>query len=316
MTRELEACKGLLANVESKPLTDEQSRAVICFDNRVQVIASAGSGKTSTMVAKAVYAIHRKLVSPGSIVLMAFNKDAAAELQARIAASLERLEIDDVQIDTKTFHSLGLTIIAEATGRRPHVPDWAVENLLGLQKLSTIIDDLKDQSEAFRTHWDLFRLVFGRDISAASADDTFEAWDKEGQGRLISLKGDYVASQEERIIANWLFYNGIEYQYEPAYEHDTATVTHGQYFPDFFYPAINLYHEHFALDALGQPPEHFKDYLEGVIWKRETHKKLGTALIETTSHQMKVGEIFKHLGKTLTSRGLLLDPNPDRPIPD
>ncbi|VVQ10195.1 UvrD-helicase domain-containing protein [Pseudomonas fluorescens] len=316
MTRELEACKELLANVESKPLTDEQSRAVICFDNRVQVIASAGSGKTSTMVAKAVYAIHRKLVSPGSIVLMAFNKDAAAELQARIAASLERLEIDDVQIDTKTFHSLGLTIIAEATGRRPHVPDWAVENLLGLQKLSTIIDDLKDQSEAFRTYWDLFRLVFGRDISAASADDMFEAWDKEGQGRLISLKGDYVASQEERIIANWLFYNGIEYQYEPAYEHDTATVTHRQYFPDFFYPAVNLYHEHFALDALGQPPEHFKDYLEGVIWKRETHKKLGTALIETTSHQMKVGEIFKHLGKELTSRGLLLDPNPDRPIPD
>ena len=41
----------------------EQARAVVCFDNRVQVVASAGSGKTSTMVAKAAYALHRGLVA-------------------------------------------------------------------------------------------------------------------------------------------------------------------------------------------------------------------------------------------------------------
>ena len=315
MQRELEACKALLAAVESKPLTDEQSRAVICFDNRVQVIASAGSGKTSTMVAKAVYALHRTLVFPSAIVMLAFNKSAAEELQARVALSLERVGIEDIQIEAKTFHSLGLSIIAEATGRKPHVPDWAVENALGFQKLMTLVDDLKDQSEAFRMEWDLFRLVLGRDIPAAGDDQLFEAWDKEGLGRLVSLKGDHVASQEERVIANWLFYNGVEYQYERAYEHDTATVTHRQYFPDFFYPDINLYHEHFALDASGQAPEHFKGYVEGVKWKRETHQKMGTALIETTSHQLHSGEIFKHLSNELTARGLVLEPNPDRPIP-
>lgn len=315
MLRELEACKALLAGVESKPLTDEQSRAVICFDNRVQVIASAGSGKTSTMVAKAVYALHRKLVFPSSIVMLAFNKSAAEELQARVALSLERVAIEDVKIETKTFHSLGLSIIAEATGRKPHVPEWAVENILGFQKLVTIVDDLKDQLEDFRAEWDLFRLVLGRDIPAAGEDQLFEAWDKEGQGRLVSLNGDHVASQEERVIANWLFYNGVEYQYERSYEYDTATVVHRQYFPDFFYPEINLYHEHFALDASGQAPEHFKGYVEGVKWKRETHQKMGTALMETTSHQLHSGEIFKHLSNELTARGLVLDPNPDRPIP-
>lgn len=316
MQRELEACKALLAGVESKPLTDEQSRAAICFDNRVQVIASAGSGKTSTMVAKAVYALHRKLVFPGSIVMLAFNKAAAEELQARVALSLERVAIENVQIEAKTFHSLGLSIIAEATGRKPHVPEWAVENVLGFEKLMTIVDDLRDQSEEFREEWDLFRLVLGRDIPAAGEDQLFEVWDKEGQGRLVSLNGEHVASHEERVIANWLFFHGIDYQYERSYEHDTATVTHRQYFPDFFYPEINLYHEHFALDASGQAPEHFKDYVEGVKWKRETHKKMGTALMETTSHQLNCGEIFRHLSKELTARGLVLDPNPDRPIPD
>jgi DNA helicase-4 len=315
MLKELDACKNLLARVESKPLTDEQSRAVICFDNRVQVIASAGSGKTSTMVAKAIYALHRNLMSPNSIVMLAFNKDAAGELQDRVAKSLARLEIPDVEVQAKTFHSLGLSIIAEATGRKPHVPDWAVETLLGLQKLLTIVDDLKDGSEAFRTQWDMFRLVLGRDVPASGEDQLFEAWDKEGQGRLVSLNGEHVASQEERIIANWLFYNGIEYQYERPYEHDTANVTHRQYFPDFFYPGINLYHEHFALDASGRAPEHFKDYLEGVTWKRETHRSRGTLLMETTSYQLQSGGIFSHLSKELTSRGLILDPNPDRPIP-
>lgn len=315
MLKELDACRNLLARVESKPLTDEQSRAVICFDNRVQVIASAGSGKTSTMVAKAIYALHRNLMSPNSIVMLAFNKDAAGELQDRVAKSLARLEIPDVEVQAKTFHSLGLSIIAEATGRKPHVPDWAVETLLGLQKLLTIVDDLKDGSEAFRTQWDMFRLVLGRDVPASGEDQLFEAWDKEGQGRLVSLNGEHVASQEERIIANWLFYNGIEYQYERPYEHDTANVTHRQYFPDFFYPGINLYHEHFALDASGRAPEHFKDYLEGVTWKRETHRSRGTLLMETTSYQLQSGGIFSHLSKELTSRGLILDPNPDRPIP-
>lgn len=166
------------------------------------------------MVAKAVYALHRKLVFPSSIVMLAFNKSAAEELQARVALSLERVAIEDAKIETKTFHSLGLSIIAEATGRKPHVPEWAVENIPGFQKLVTIVDDLKDQSEDFRAEWDLFRLVLGRDIPAAGEDQLFEAWDKEGQGRLVSLNGDHVASQEERVIANWLFYNGVEYQYE------------------------------------------------------------------------------------------------------
>lgn len=51
------------------------------FDNRVQVIAAAGSGKTFTLVAKAGYALRRQIVAPERILLLAFNDDAAAELR-------------------------------------------------------------------------------------------------------------------------------------------------------------------------------------------------------------------------------------------
>ncbi|MCP8633419.1 hypothetical protein PUR31_02300 [Pseudomonas mosselii] len=50
MIRELDVCSDLLDNVESRELNDEQAKAVVCFDNLVQLIASAGSGNTSTMV--------------------------------------------------------------------------------------------------------------------------------------------------------------------------------------------------------------------------------------------------------------------------
>ena len=56
--------RSFFDRIEKTPLTDEQARAVICFDNRVQLVASAGSGKTSTMVAKAGWTIRKALAAP------------------------------------------------------------------------------------------------------------------------------------------------------------------------------------------------------------------------------------------------------------
>lgn len=42
-------------SIEKTTLRDEQARAVEWFDNRVQVLAAAGSGKTSVMVARAAF---------------------------------------------------------------------------------------------------------------------------------------------------------------------------------------------------------------------------------------------------------------------
>jgi DNA helicase-4 len=108
---------------------------------------------------------------------------------------------------------------------------------------------------------------------------------------------------------------GVDYLYERDYEYDTATADHRQYAPDFFYPAIGLYHEHFALNAQGNPPAHFEGYLEGVRWKRAEHERRGTQLIETTSHQLSHGKWEQYLERELTKRGIILNPNPERLIP-
>ncbi len=89
----------------------------------MQVVAAAGSGKTSTMVAKAAYAIDRGFVEPERIVMLAFNKDAAKELEERAQRTFDRLGMGNTVVEARTFHALGLAIIASATGRKPDIPN-------------------------------------------------------------------------------------------------------------------------------------------------------------------------------------------------
>ncbi|KAG1087431.1 hypothetical protein G6F40_013721 [Rhizopus arrhizus] len=222
----------------------------------------------------------------------------------------------DTVVEARTFHALGLAIIGKATGRKPDIPEWAIDATLGFNKLADLVDDLKDRSIHFRTQWDMFRLVFGRDLPPFCAEMMAAGYDRDGTPYIRTLQGERVKSLEECVIADWLFYNGVAYDYERRYEFDTATDTHRQYRPDFYYPDAALYHEHFALDANGQPPKHFDNYAEGMQWKRQQHLARGTALVETTSFGLRSGHALHDLAKTLGASDIELDPNPDRELPE
>lgn len=301
---ERQAARPLLDRVESRPLTDEQAHAVICFDNRVQVVAAAGSGKTSTMVAKAAYAIHRGYADPQQIVMLAFNKDAAKELQERADRAFARVGMSHAGVEARTFHALGLDIIARVTGRRPDVPDWAVDANLGLHKLAELVDQLKDRSHAFRTRWDMFRLVFGRDLPQLGGVMPADGWDKEGSGYVRTLRGERARSVEECVLADWLFYNGVNYDHGRTQTFDADTDVFRPQQPDFHYPDADLYHEHLDEDSHGAAP------------RRTTTGTVGARLIETTSHDLRMGWAFDDLAEALQAGGVVPDPNPDRDIPD
>ena len=51
--------KAFFDQIESRPLTDEQRRAVVTDDERNLVVAAAGSGKTSVIVAKAGWLVQK-----------------------------------------------------------------------------------------------------------------------------------------------------------------------------------------------------------------------------------------------------------------
>ena len=312
LQQELITQADFLSRIETQPLTDEQARAVLTFDNRVQVVAAAGSGKTSVMVARTAYAVTRGFVSPKRILLLAFNKDAAQELQERVSQRLGAVGIDSSGIRASTFHSFGLDVIGHATGSKPRPAPWLDENQ-GQEVLQSIVDSLKNSSPDFKYKWDFFRLLMA---NAPSAPDSGEPDNYDRTTKEIGLRtfdGKNVRSGGERLIANWLYLNGIEYKYEHPYSFRTASATHSQYRPDFYYPEADLWHEHWGLDSDGNPPPNFTGYLEDMEWKRQTHKSNGTMLAETTWFQIVHGSGFIELETQLNQFGIQTAWNPDRP---
>ncbi len=314
LAREPETRRRFLQTIERQPLTDEQARAVITFDNRVQVVAAAGSGKTSIMVARAAYAVLSGRVPADRILLLAFNKAAADELKQRVDARLSAAGIDPTGITATTFHAFGGHVIGRATGRKKRPAAW-LDGGQDVAMVSRIADELRDCSPDFRFKWDLYRLLFARvaDDPDGGDPDGYDYHSKQTGFR--TFNGSVVKSQGERLIADFLFLNGVKFAYEHPYFHDVADETHAQYRPDFYYPDVDVWHEHWALDRDGNPPEAFAGYAAGMAWKKSLHQRLGTTLIETTWADILDGKGFHPLAHELKAHGLTLDWNPDRPIP-
>lgn len=299
--------RSFFETVEKSPLTDEQMDACICMDDALQIVAAAGSGKTSTMIAKTGYVLQQGLAEPDQILLLAFNRDAAAELRQRVADRLADVEGTE-RLTAMTFNAFGRRVLSEVAGTMPSLAAWVGSTGQEVEKIVEIVDGLRGSNPEFAFEWDTFRTVYSRPAgTAGTSEDAASA-----SGTLHrTANGDYVRSKEERLIANWLFYQGVTYSYEREYEYPTATRDHGQYRPDFFYPDVDLYHEHFAIDDKGR--SHFgKQYEEGVAWKRRLHAERETTLVETTSQQIRKRQALPHVAGALSHRGQSMKYDPDR----
>ena len=84
-------------------------------------VAPAGSGKTTTLVARIAWLVATGS-DPSRITAVTFNKRAADEMASRVDAALEPLGLAPGAVRVKTFHALGREILADA--------DEAVEPLL------------------------------------------------------------------------------------------------------------------------------------------------------------------------------------------
>lgn len=79
----------------------EQAAAIASTNGNIQVIARAGSGKTRTLVTRAIFLQKHCQISPHELLLLAFNKKAAQEMKERLAQTL-----GDNLPHVMTFHAL------------------------------------------------------------------------------------------------------------------------------------------------------------------------------------------------------------------
>ncbi|WGK83766.1 DNA helicase IV [Vibrio aestuarianus] len=98
----------LFSQVERSPLNLSQQYAVLLNDDHNLILAGAGSGKTSVLTARVAYLLQSHLAQAEELLLVAFGRDAAKEMELRIDA---RIGMAAEQVRVNTFHQLGLKIL-------------------------------------------------------------------------------------------------------------------------------------------------------------------------------------------------------------
>lgn len=297
---ELAEVQEFMDTIESNPLTPEQRLAVVTDEDATLVLAGAGSGKTSVITAKAAYLIKRGIRQPDEILLMAFGKAAAAEMADRIE------ERSGAVVDALTFHALGNRIIREVESGSPALAAHASDDkLFGALLRDILFNDVASKPElgSLLLKWfSEFYWPYKSEWDFKTKDEYYQYVEAH---ELRTLKGDLVKSFEEWEIANWLYLNGIAYEYEPSYEHDLPENTRQVYTPDFRLTESGIYIEHFGVRRSKTADGSFllstapyvdrREYLAGMKWKREVHEEHGTTLVETYSYERVEGDLTRAL---------------------
>jgi DNA helicase II / ATP-dependent DNA helicase PcrA len=121
-------------------LAPDQRAAATARPGPVLCLAPAGSGKTTTLVARIAWLIDGG-AGPATIAAITFNRRAAAELAERLDDALAPLDLAPDAIRVRTFHALGLEILRDA-GR----PPIAIADRAGL--LARLFPDLDDAARS------------------------------------------------------------------------------------------------------------------------------------------------------------------------
>ena len=258
--QELSDFQRFFDQVESNPLTANQRKACVIDEQYNLVLAGAGTGKTSTMIGRAGYLIKAGIARPEKILMLAFARKAAEEMDERIQA---KLGINNLTV--KTFHSLGKQIITQVEGVVPAINKMAEDERLRTSFVDEQIQRLL-LDELYKSRFVTYFLRFSYPYKSAFNFKSLGEYNNYLlENEIRTLQGELVKSYEECEIANFLFRQGIVYQYEANYQVNTSGPDYRIYQPDFYLPEYGIYIEHFAVNEHNQTPPFIdqQSYLAG-----------------------------------------------------
>lgn len=309
--RQLEQFAFYFDTVESNPLTEKQRIACITDNDNNLLLAGAGTGKTSVMVGRSGYLIRSGLSEPEDILLLAYGKIAAKEMDERIK---DKLGIETIR--ASTFHSLGMKIIAEVENTKPTLSPFEDDSKAKFKWMSDTLEAFMLDAGYRDRLLEYFSSYYFVDKNPFDFKSEGAYLQYLNDNDICSMKGDRVKSYGEVVIANWLYRNGINYQYEAPYRFDVSTKEYRQYCPDFYLPDHDIYIEYYGTDEHGNTaPWIDKDrYQESIEWKRQTHDKYQTGYIEVFYHQHKRGELLSNLAAKLVEKDVQVAPLSDEAL--
>jgi len=305
--------------IESNPLTDTQKDAVLINENNNLILAGAGSGKTSVIMAKVSYLLKKNILQPSEILVLAFNKNAQEELE-------ERFKQKNISVQVKTFHSFGLSVIAQVLHQKPNLCPMS-ESPINMTKFikETIKELLASMGTFFESFLDFiayFSIPYKNEKEFNNRGEYYEyqknydmktlkhkiKLKSEQNGKsLTTLKQETVKSYQELVIANFLTLNSIKYLYEEPYKYKTYTTEKRQYIPDFYLPDYDIYIEHYGIDKNNKTAPYIDNekYLQSMQWKRNLHREKNTICIETYSYEFSENILLDNLKKKLLKHNVI-----------
>jgi len=314
---------GLFSTVDPNiMLDDEQRKAILTDEDYCLVVAGAGAGKTTTMAAKVKYLVDKKNISPNDIVMISYTNKAINELKERINKKL------GIPVKISTFHAFGYEILKNTKDVAPKV-DIRAYNII-FEYLNKIVFGnkrlLRNLVLFLGYYFDLPKDIMNfnslNDYSTYKANLDYEtlksrlgeyicnlAKDRSRNNRTI--EGEFLRSMQEVQIANFLYMNSLEYEYEKPYN-KRIPGSKKKYTPDFYISQgeNECYLEHFGISenfnhALYNG-EQLDKYKKAIAYKRKLHKECGTKLIQTWSQYNDERSLMEHLEEELKKQGFIL----------
>ena len=329
---EKEYLDNILKEIDPNIMLDEDQRKVVLTDeDYCLVIAGAGAGKTTTVAAKVKYLVEKKNIKPEEILVVSFTNKAVGELKERIQKQL------GIDCPITTFHSTGNAILHKENDDKLNIvqneklyfvlEDYFRDTVLQNQKL---LDDL---IQFFATYFDepitakdkneLFEKLSSANFSTMKSEVGEINYDLEIKNsrrkEYVTIQNEVLRSYEEVQIANFLYLNNIEYEYEPRYKYNIEG-SNKPYTPDFLIRqnGKEAYIEHFGITQSGCSNRYNKEELEkykkAVHDKVDLHKQHDTTLLYTFSSFIDGRPLLAHLKDQLEKAGFTLQPRDNKDV--
>ncbi len=293
-------------------LDDDQQTAIITDDKHNLVVAGAGSGKTEVLITRIAYLIKRKSdkVKPERILALAFQNKAANEIKERLK---KRYGVD---VEIRTFHSLGKKIIEDASKKKhskapilkPECSeDWKYQRYIKklFEKKISANDKLQNDIISFMKKYGDEEII----KQEADFEKKEEFYNYQRSLTYTALDGTKVKSEAEREIFNFFLMNKLNgKEVKIIYEHPADWMKYknenGEEItpkPDFYFPDFDIYLEHWAIGKNGKVPKWFKgenptkEYTDSMNLKKEKYKSNQKILFETSQADYENGDFTKKL---------------------